>query len=320
MSEERLKVLEMVANGVISAEEGVRLLEALGAAERRGPVQGASMPGPGQGMHGHPGHRGKINVELPLPSLKIPRINLGGLGDMYVELKHNLGEVARTGYSRLKSTKAGKYLELHDYEVEGPGAEGVEHCNLKMELQAASLKLKAGDVDTPLISIKARKVQEQPVLITTFQDGQAEAALRHGLGRCGIELSPQPSYSLVLQSAASDASLDLSALRIEDMLLENNAGSVKMQLGSGCERVLLRIRNNAGDVQVKVPHDFAVRVIGRENLSANNFEKYGLKLDEEGAASEDWGTNPRQVEIQLDQNVAHFSLSWRKVEEQAQTA
>lgn len=320
MSEERLKVLEMVSNGVISAEEGVRLLEALGAAERRGPAQGSAQPGPGQGMHNSQAHRGKINVELPLPSLKIPRINLGGLGDMYVELKHNLGEVARTGYSKLKTTKAGKYLELHDYEVEGPGAEGVEHCNLKMELQAASLKLKAGEAATPLISVKARKVQEQPVLITTFQDGQAEAALRHGLGRCGIELNPQPSYSLVLHSAASDGSLDLSALRIEDLLLENNAGSMRVQLGSGCERVLVRVRNNAGDVQLKLPAEFALRIVGRENLSANNFEKYGLKLEEDGAASEDWDSNPLQIELQLEQNVANFSLGWRKSETQAQTA
>ncbi len=318
MSEERLKVLEMVSNGIISAEEGVRLLEALGTSERRGPSQGNGSPGPGMGSHAQPGHRGKVNIELPLPSLKIPKINMGGLGDMYVELKHSMVEAARTGYSKLKTTKAGKYLELHDYEVEGPGAEGVAHCNLKMEVQAASMKLKAAEADAPLITVKARKVQEQPVLITTFQDGQAEAALRHGLGRAGIDLNPHPSYSLVLQAAASDAVLDLSTLRIEDLLLENNAGSVKMTLGEGCERVLLRVRNNAGDVQLKIPAGFALRVIGRENLSANNFEKYGLKLEESGMASEDWEDNPRQVEIQLEQNVAHFSLNWRKVESQTQ--
>lgn len=321
MSEERLKVLEMVANGTISSEEGVRLLEALGSAERRsGPVfNGQAAAGPHPGQAGGP--RGKVNIELPLPSLKIPKINLGGLGDMYVELKNSVVEAAKTGYDKIKTSKAGKYLELHDYELEGPGSHGVSHCNLKMELQAASLKLKAeAEGDEPLMQIKARKVQEQPVLITTFQDGQVEAVLRHGLGRCGLELHPLPSYSLVLHSAASEANLDLSALAVEDLLLENNAGSVKIVLGERAGRVLLRVRNNAGDVALKLPAGFALRVVARENLSAANFEKFGLTLEDGVAQSEDWESNPQQVELQLEQNVAHFSLSWRKPESQQATA
>jgi hypothetical protein len=311
MSEERLKVLEMVANGNISAEEGVRLLEALGASEKRSNGHyghsAAAQSAPG----GAPGQRGKVNIELPLPSLKIPKINMGNLGDICVELKNSVVDAANKGYSKLKTTKAGKYLELHDYELDGPDATGVTRCNLKLEAQAASLRIKAGESADPLMRIKARKVQEQPVLITTFQDGQVEALLKHGLGRCSVDLSPVPHYGLNIQCAASEANFDLSGLLVDELNLENNAGSVGIELGGGVESVRLKLRSNAGDVRVKVPADYAVKVICIENLSANNFERNGLNLEESVAQSEDWDSNPRRVQINLEQNVASFNLKWR---------
>jgi hypothetical protein len=310
MSEERLKVLEMVANGNISAEEGVRLLEALGASERRNGHHGPPAAAYGA-PQGQPGGRGKVNIELPLPSLKIPRINMGNLGEMYVELKNSVVDAAKTGYTKLKTTKAGKYLELHDYEVEGPEATGVELCNLRLEAQAASLKMRAGAGDGALMQLKARKVQEQPVLITTFQNGEVEALLKHGLGRCNIDLNPAPLYNLKLHTAASDASFDLSGLRVEELHLENNAGSVGIELGGLVDKVRLKLRCNAGELRVKVPEDYAVRVTCIESLSGHNLDRNGLKLEESVAESEDWDTNSRRVQISLEQNVANFNLKWR---------
>ena len=72
------------------------------------------------------------------------------------------------------------------------------------------------------------------------------------------------------------------------------------------------IKNNAGNVRIKVPEDYAVKLTASGSLSSHNLEKYGLELEEGVAVSPDWDSNSRGVEIMLRQNVAHFQLDWKR--------
>src|SRR5205823_115707 len=123
------------ASGKVSPEDGVRLLNALTA--------------------NSPGRKRPL---LDLPQINVPKIDLGPLGDLAVELKNTVVSTAKEAGVRLHGSKAGAYLEPKKYDFAGPSAEGVKQCEVRLEVSAGKLKLAAGDADSALFSGKSVRV------------------------------------------------------------------------------------------------------------------------------------------------------------------
>jgi hypothetical protein len=97
------------------------------------------------------------------------------------------------------------------------------------------------------------------------------------------------------------------------MVIDNNAGSMEIMIGTQVKEVKARIDNNAGNVHLKVPADFALKFKIGGNLSSNNLDKFGLSFFDGVAESHDYEKNKKRVTVELTQNVANFSLEWKKV-------
>ncbi|MCH7472468.1 hypothetical protein IIA79_05900 [bacterium] len=289
MSSERMKVLEMIADGKINPEEAARLLEAL--SQERG------------------GHR---RFKFEMPDVHIPKIDLEQIGEVYVELKKSVVNGAQKAEGSFRRSRAAKYIEFKDYPISVEAPEGIDRCKMHLQLRAGKLRLKAGDTGGPLFHGKARRVHDEPVVISEVRDGLSEVTLKHSLGRLSARLSPDFSYSFSLDNAAGDSSLDFEGLKVEELKVENNAGSVSVHLGGEVDRVEVDIQNNAGNVMLKVPDSHAVRITPSGSLSAHNLEKYGLEIIDGVAASSDWDSNSKGVDIVLSQHVANFQLAWKR--------
>lgn len=290
MSKESLKVLEMVAEGKISPEDGERLIRALESKEA-------------------PRARG---FSVDIPEIKIPKIDMGHLGEVCVELKNTLVEGAKKASGQLKRGRAKRYFDFKDYPVSVDVPEGINRCKLNLEMRAGRLKLKGGDANGKVLAGKVKRVPDPPILISDVRDGHAEITLKHSLGRCNLRLSDAFTYNLNVDNAAADAGLDLAALKVEELELDNNAGNIVLALSDLVERVKVSIKNNAGNVRIRVPQDYALKVAASGSLSSSNLEKFGLELVDGVATSPDWNSNSRGVEITLRQNVAHFQLDWKR--------
>lgn len=294
MSREKLKVLEMVAEGRITPEEGVRLIEALGEADRAS----------------HSGRR--LHWPGDISDIRLPRIDLGQIGEVCVELKKSVVDTARKAHSHLKSSKAGKYLDFKDYPLSVEYPAGLERCKLAFDVRAGKLKLKGHEIGDLLLVGKVKRAPEKPVIITDVRGNVSEVTLRHSLGRCLLRANPSIPYSIMLNNAAADSRLQLEQLEVSELDIDNNAGGVVAILGEMAGQVSVNISNNAGSVRLKAPGSHAVRVTSTGSLSSTNLEKLGLEAVDGAAASQDWDENPRRVDIILDQNVANFNLIWKR--------
>jgi len=290
MSKESLKVLEMVAEGKISPEDGERLIRAL---ESKSPPRG----------------RGFL---VDMPEIRIPKIDMGHLGEVCVELKNTLVEGAKKASGQIKRGRAKRYFDFKDYPISVDVPEGINRCKLNLEMRAGRLKLKGGDANGKVLAGKVKRVPDPPILISDVRDGHAEITLKHSLGRCNLRLSDAFSYHINVDNAAADAGLDLSTLKVEDLELDNNAGNIVLLLSDLVERVKVNVKNNAGNVRIRVPEGHALKIASSGSLSSSNLEKYGLELVDGVAVSPDWNSNSRGVEIMLRQNVAHFQLDWKR--------
>lgn len=291
MSLEQQKILEMVASGKITPEDGVRLLNAVSTPEAAA------------------GGKGQFNFELA--DLKIPKIELGDLGDMYVELKNSMTDAAKKVQGKFQDSKASRYFEPKEYDFAGPDAEGIGSCNLSLDISAGKFKLRSGG-GGKLIAGKSKRVPNEPELSATVQDGNASVSLKHSMGRCQANLATGPGYTISMANAASDSTLELEDLRVESLSVDNNAGNVHVHIGEAAWQPKLIIGNNAGHVRVRIPGSHALRINVSSTLSGHNFEQLGLKINEGSAQSADWDHNERRVELTLTQNLAAFELIWKR--------
>jgi len=292
MTRAKLKVLEMVAEGRITPEEGVRLIEALGEADRRS------------------GGRSRFGMDLS--DIRIARIDLGQIGEVAVELKKSVVEGAKKAHGRLKRSRAGRFFELKDYPIHVKRPEDMERCWLKLDINAGKLKIQGGANEASLLSGKAKRVPDEPQVFTEQRDGHSEVGIKHSLGRMGLKVNTGLSYRIRLDNAASDSRLVLEELRVEELKIDNNAGNVVTLLGELVPRVEVEVSNNAGNVRLKVPDTHAVRVTPSGSLSSHNLARYGLEPIDGVAQSADWDENPNTVDILLSQNVANFQLDWKR--------
>ena len=49
-----------------------------------------------------------------MPEINIPKIDLGNLGDMYLELKNRVAEGTKEAQGKFRRSRAAKYLEFKD--------------------------------------------------------------------------------------------------------------------------------------------------------------------------------------------------------------
>jgi hypothetical protein len=286
MKEERLKVLEMVAQGKITPEDGVRLLEALGE-NRRGPG-------------------------CEIPHMNMPKIDLGQLGQLVVELKDAAVEGARKAHGQFRRSRAGRMLEFQDFPVSVDVPEGVQRCKVNLETRAGKLKLRGGESEGKLLLGKVKHAPEEPEVFLEVRDGVAELGVKHGMGRGSLRLNSDLSYAFKVDSAAADTELELEELLVDDVEIDNNAGQVLVRLGGRAESIGVAIKNNAGNVTLKAPETHALKITPSGALSSTNLAKYGLTLIDEVMQSGDYGHNPKHVDIVLSQNVANFTLEWKR--------
>jgi hypothetical protein len=286
VSAERLKVLEMVAESKITPEEGVRLLEALGESRSR--------PG------------------FEIPPIRVPRIDLGHLGAVVLELKDAALEGARRAQGHFRRSRAGRFLDFKDFPISVDAPEGAKRCRLKLETRAGRLKVRGGESGGKLLLGKIKHAPEEPEVILEVREGVAELGIKHGMGRGSLRLHEDIAYAVALDSAAADTELDLEALLVDSLEIDNNAGQVSVRLGGRAERINVEVKNNAGNVQFKAPETHALKVQPSGNLSSHNLSKYGLEVVDGVAASSDWEQNANRVEIMLNQNVANFTLEWKR--------
>src|SRR5438552_850878 len=139
MSSEKLKVLELVSEGKITPEEGVRLIEALGEADRKA---GGSSSGSSSSSSSFGGQR--FNP-FGMGEVRIPRIDLGHLGEVLVEVKNNLSDAGRKAEANLRRSRAGRFFDTKDYPLSAPRSDNINRAKVRLDVRAGKLRLRAAD-------------------------------------------------------------------------------------------------------------------------------------------------------------------------------
>lgn len=125
-----------------------------------------------------------------------------------------------------------------------------------------------------------------------------------------IHLNPKPNYSLDLDTGACSSNLDLSALKVTNLVMSTGASDSTVTFGDQGQDTTARFDFGAASVKVRVPRSVGVRatlstgLVGT-NLSQNGFTKTGSQW-----VSADYGAKTSHLDIRVNAGASSFNVDW----------
>jgi hypothetical protein len=130
---------------------------------------------------------------------------------------------------------------------------------------------------------------------------------REGLG-WRVRLNEDIPLSLTFETGASDARLDLSALRVTDLRLETGASSVSITLPAQAGHTQARIEAGAASVSVHVPPEVAARVRLEGGLASINVDQDRFPRARGVYESPDYDTAQNRVDLEVRAGVGSVEV------------
>jgi hypothetical protein len=107
---------------------------------------------------------------------------------------------------------------------------------------------------------------------------------------------------------AARAKLDFSELRLRELNLENNASASDVRLGTREDEVSVTLENNAAKLEMMLPAGFGYVANIESNVARHNAASLMPRRMDDMWMSEDAGTNPRKIKMNVENNAASLDF------------
>jgi hypothetical protein len=190
--------------------------------------------------------------------------------------------------------------------------DGIERAELRIDFAAGSLNITRLTDSSSLIEGDLDLAAEtKPFWMVDRSDDRAAMSLGYESGtefrswRGGDEwelyLSPKVSFSLDVDVGAGGATLDLTGLDIDDLVVE--AGASQTQVIFPAEgNFAAKINSGVGALVLTIPEGMAARLRISRGLGVLDISDRFRKDDQE-YVTDDWATNGNRVDVKLDVGV-----------------
>jgi hypothetical protein len=196
----------------------------------------------------------------------------------------------------------------------------VAKASLILDISKGKLEISKGEKE--LIQAKLKYSGKRPYCSFHYyaSDSSATLDIRKRSGRWrnnfwgnmkdndwNIKLSGSPLFDLRIYSAASDAFLDLSEIKLEKLRLEADVSKAKIKLGKLVPNISAQIESDVSDVNILVPKESGLKITSRADLSSTNF---GLPLNKQKdtLVTDNFETAQNKIELKLDGAISSLKV------------
>lgn len=124
-----------------------------------------------------------------------------------------------------------------------------------------------------------------------------------------INLSKLPLFDLRVYSAATNAFLDLSEIKVEKLRLEADVSKAKIKLGKLVPNISAQIESDVSDVNILVPKESGLKITSRADLSSTDFNKLSLVSEEKDVFfTNGFQTAQNKIEIKLGGAISSLKI------------
>lgn len=125
-----------------------------------------------------------------------------------------------------------------------------------------------------------------------------------------IHLNPKPTYTLDLDTGACSADLNLSALKVTDLVLSTGASDTTVTFSDPGQNAKARFEFGAASVKVRVPRSVGVRVTLSAGLVGTNLSTMGFTKSGSDWVSSGYNEKTNHLDIQVNAGASSFNLDW----------
>jgi hypothetical protein len=126
--------------------------------------------------------------------------------------------------------------------------------------------------------------------------------------RWEIKLTDQIPVSLNLYVRTSEAVLDFSELKLQDLDLEAKDSDVDVKMGNQSEDATAKILSRGSKVAISVPEDLGIRIINRTKFSFSSFSWFALEEKEDGYQTPDFEQAARKLTLYLEGSLTELRM------------
>ena len=123
-----------------------------------------------------------------------------------------------------------------------------------------------------------------------------------------VLLSPDVTINLVVQSGASDITLDLEDLQVTDLRVGTGASNTRVVLPGATEFTSAKIAVGAADLTVEVPQGVAARIDTDTGLASVNINETRFPKANGYNQSPDYDTAEHRVALEIDGGLASIKV------------
>jgi len=126
--------------------------------------------------------------------------------------------------------------------------------------------------------------------------------------RATVALHPGPEWDLDLSLGAAKVTMDLSALRVKSLRLENGASTVRLKLGGKSEETSVRIEAGASSMRIEVPESVGCEVHVQAPISSKRLPGFERMGDGE-YRTENFASAERKISIDIQAGASSIRVS-----------
>ncbi|MCL6581427.1 MAG: toast rack family protein [Firmicutes bacterium] len=225
-------------------------------------------------------------------------------------------EESRTGIWRLLPELPGREQR---YTLEQPLEPDVTQARLHLAFGAGELTVKGDAAQDRLATGTLEYVGSPPDVRYSRSDQTTDL----GLGLRGrtvwfgasdiewdIQLGRVPAWVLELDLGATEAELDLSALRVTELDLEAGASSVELRLGDAGVDTQARFKLGAAKMRLDLPRSVGVRVTVSGAALGHNLSEAGFARSGDTWLSPGYEDKTTRLTLDLEAGAGSFEVHW----------
>lgn len=180
---------------------------------------------------------------------------------------------------------AERRAEIKEYDFSEAYDKNIQTAAFSLEFGAGSVSLEAGD--DQLVSALANSNFGGYAFESEKKAGETQVRMEYNNkkirlkdsdgfeNKLDLQLHASPVWKIEMDMGATNATFDLSKLKIAEMEIDCGAADVDLKLGNPVgEKSILKINSGVANIDISLPKDAACEIISNGALSSKEFEGF----------------------------------------------
>ncbi len=129
-----------------------------------------------------------------------------------------------------------------------------------------------------------------------------------------VKMHPNPVWNLKLDIGSPKLEMDLTSLKVRNLLIDAGAADISVKLGEFYEETFVDLDLGVSNVHILVPESSAVTINSSSAISSYDYKNFDnlTELSENKHRTDNWDTAEKRINIKIDSGISKVTIETYK--------